>query len=897
MLELKLACGPSAVHAVAVKRALFFTSALLVAGSGWWNAALWAGETALTVVRAGAEESLLQNGGFEIPATVGATNWQGWHEGYRVSATEGRGGSRAVTCERGETSGEQGAGQTLNLNRTQVAPLVISGWSKAQDVSGTPDNGYSLYADVIYADGTSWWAQTANFSCGTHDWERREWVLLPEKPIRSITLHCLFRGHTGKVWFDDVAMGERKLPQGATLYQGVPVEAPAPDRAAPRTGKPVASGDGLELRWRGEAVNELKVDGRAFKASAPGGFSARDAAHQSDFRAFMKGTCDDLKLRLQVKCEPRETHLAVSGQLLDSTGTNRAITLVFALPIDATGWRWGDDVRQSRAIAGSGEFMNTVGVASGANGKVSKYPLAAIWDQRSGLALGLDMEHPAQYRLVYHPVTRQFLIAYDFGLAPETSQPGTAEFSFVIFRFDPQWGFRAAWDKYCRIFPGHFTKRVPREGTWMPFTDIAKVPGHEDFGFAFQEGAPNVAFDDAHGILSFVYVEPASHWLPMPPEAPRTYDGALTVLRSDATGARGPERRQMAEATFSSVIARADTRFALHLEKAPWCDGGVFLLNPQPGIPTNSAAPWSKAAVMHHAIAEAFARNAPKSPGGPEAGLDGVYFDSLEMAGEELDYRRDHFRAAAAPLVFDAEARPCQWLMLATWDFVRTVAADQHRERKLTFANGALWKYNFPAPLLDVLGTEVNWLPQGRWEPDSDAVMNFRRALCGQKPYCLLMNTDFSKFDHSRVEQYFQRCLFYGMWPGFFDEAAASKDPYWVSPRKYYERDRDLFRKYIPLLRATAAAGWQPITHAATDNLALFVERFGPSASGELLISVLNSTGQPQSGTLSVDWKELGWSPISNGLELVSGISQGGTNGCWRLTLEPGTSQLWRFRQ
>jgi hypothetical protein len=32
----------------------------------------------------------------------------------------------------------------------------------------------------------------------------------------------------------------------------------------------------------------------------------------------------------------------------------------------------------------------------------------------------------------------------------------------------------------------------------MPFTDIARVPAFEDFGFAFQEGAPNVPFDDAH---------------------------------------------------------------------------------------------------------------------------------------------------------------------------------------------------------------------------------------------------------------------------------------------------------------------------------------------------------------------------------------------------------------
>ena len=177
--------------------------------------------------------------------------------------------------------------------------------------------------------------------------------------------------------------------------------------------------------------------------------------------------------------------------MTDTTGRDRAVTLLFALPLDATGWQWGDDARRSRLIGGSGEFANTVSLRCGANGKMSLYPLAAVWNERAGLALGLDMDHPAQYRLVYHAGTRQFFIAYDFGLTKDTAKfPSSAGFRFVLYRFDPRWGFRAALQKYYDLFPQHFTKRVTREGVWMPFTDIAKVPGFEDFGFAFQEGAP-----------------------------------------------------------------------------------------------------------------------------------------------------------------------------------------------------------------------------------------------------------------------------------------------------------------------------------------------------------------------------------------------------------------------
>jgi hypothetical protein len=43
------------------------------------------------------------------------------------------------------------------LQRTVPVPLVIRGWSKAEEVSGGTDSGYSLYADLIYDDGTPLW--------------------------------------------------------------------------------------------------------------------------------------------------------------------------------------------------------------------------------------------------------------------------------------------------------------------------------------------------------------------------------------------------------------------------------------------------------------------------------------------------------------------------------------------------------------------------------------------------------------------------------------------------------------------------------------------------------------------------------------------------------------------
>jgi len=888
----------------------------------------------MRVVRAGSNGTqLLVNGNFDELQQGKPAPWIAWQQGFRLAPREGRGVSECVICERMEADGEFGASQTLALNRTKIAPFIIRGWSKAENVSGSPDNGYSLYVDIVYTDGSHLWGQTADFNCGTHDWEKREFVLLPDKPVKSFTLHCLFRGHTGKVWFDDASVEEVPAPAGAILFQGATLQGSTQARpetkAARRT---FATRDGLKLTLRDNTVASLKLKGQELSAASPSGFLVRDFAADSDVYAFAGGACKELGLRLEATLRPSQDHIAVEGHVTDLTCRDRAVTLLFALPLDATGWQWGDDVRQSRRIEGSGEYANTTGIRCGANGKMSLYPLAAIWSKRAGLALGLDMAHPAQYRLVYHAGTRQFCIAYDFGLSQETAKlPGSAAFRFVLYSFDPRCGFRAALQKYYDLFPEHFTKRVTREGVWMPFTDIAKVPGFEDFGFAFQEGAPNVAFDDQHGIASFVYVEPMSHWLAMPRDVPRTYDGAMSVLSNNLAGARSNEATEMAAATLTSGIENADGRLFLHLEKAPWCDGGVFTLNSDPDIRTTPEHPFNKAMVMRQSIAAAFKRNEPKQAppvsqpstlnsqlppragrdegkGLPPvyqpstlnyqltAGLDGVYLDSLEMAASELNYRREHFRAASVPLVFDHEGRPCQLMIFNTWTFERDIAAQMHARGKLLFANAVLWQFSFPAPLLDVLGTEVNWLQRGEYAPDSDAVMNFRRALCRQKPYCLLMNTDFSKFTPELVERYFQRCLFYGVWPGFFDEEAASKDPYWASAKKWYDRDRPLFRKYIPLLRRVTVAGWQPLTHASCDNSKILVERFGPEADGTVFLTLLNDTADAQSGTVTADLKALGQKQFAPARELVSGSAANPSGHGWSVSLRPQQAEVLHLR-
>ena len=116
------------------------------------------------------------------------------------------------------------------------------------------------------------------------------------------------------------------------------------------------------------------------------------------------------------------------------------------------------------------------------------------------------------------------------------------------------------------------------------------------------------------------------------------------------------------------------------------------------------------------------------------------------------------------------------------------------------------------------MGTETDWNRGGKWQPMSDADLLYRRALCKGKPYCFLMNTDFEQFSHELVEKYMKRSLAYGMFPGFFSHNA-SQGHYFTRP-ELYDRDRPLFKKYVPLCKRVAEAGWEPITRARSQRRA-----------------------------------------------------------------------------
>jgi hypothetical protein len=610
----------------------------------------------------------------------------------------------------------------------------------------------------------------------------------------------------------------------------------------------------------------------------------------------------------------------------DTTGRDRAITLLFALPLDATGWSWDDDLRRSRVIAGTGEYVNQVAVRCGATGTMSLYPIGAVCNNRGAVhtpldavALGLDMAQPAQYRIGYHAGLKWFFIAWDFGLVKDTARfPSSADFKFVAYSFSsrlagaPGGGFRAALHKYMDIFPGYFAVRSKEQGLWMPFTDVSRVQGWQDFGFRYHEGNNNVPWDDEHGILSFRYTEPMTWWMAMPKEVPRTPAEALRIREELASGRNEAQRRQ---GEVSRVAAMHDEsgQPALLFRNEPWCNGAVWSLNPNPylggAVQTNpppipgvsrvltNAATLTNSAMVHWNASLKERLYGPAARGR----LDGEYLDSLEgYVTAELNFRREHFCDTTVPLTFSLDSRrPALFKGLAVFEFTKWMSDDVHQMGKLMFANGVPYRLTFLCPWLDVLGTETDWRRGGRYQPASIRQMDLWRAMSGAKPYLLLMNTDYDQFTPELVEKYFQRSLFFGMWPGFFSHNA-SENPYWQNP-KWYNRDRPLFKKYIPIIKRVAEAGWQPLTLAAGDNPHLLLERFGPAADGSVYLTVFNDTAAAQQGRVTIQfpivWPVLLDFAPQSARELVSGREVGLAEKGFQVIVQPQEVQVIELRK
>ncbi|MBR4673826.1 MAG: hypothetical protein IKP00_05110 [Victivallales bacterium] len=697
---------------------------------------------------------------------VSQVEWRPWGDGFVIT-------DEGPMCDNGDNKTLiKGVGKKIILNQKVPLPLKVTAESKADNASYSNSTGYSLYLDVYYTDGSALYGQKAEFTGGTHDWESREVFVNPSSPIREVNCWLLFRKNSGKAWFRNLRF------------------------------------------WEGEskAENYACFDKVVVTSNPPySGWLLRDVAAHSNFESFENGQA------LGISLSTKHSSGNLGANFIEATITSdgkkdRILHLVYSQALQGT-WKWIPYFENQPLPDNLPEYGSTSDSGcSFANG-FSRFPLACVANGTNGQAIGIDMNLPVHGRNGFNTLSNSLFVSWDIALTPEKP---TATVRLFTFNFDAQWAFRGAIDTLYKVFPEAFAVRVKKQGLWMPFAKISDVQGWEDFGFAIKEGDGETTWDDAHGIQTYRYTEPTTWWMKMENKGrPSTMEECLKEVERLVKEGKDMHAKSFA----SSVIHDVNGNPVGLIKDTPWCNGIVWSMNSAPGIRgehTDYTVKWSAVKEKHH---------------GPNAKgvLEGEYIDSSECyVTHYIDTRRDHFVAYELPLTYDSRTlMPGATKYHITYEYVKGIADDIHAMGKTMMANSTPTRLWFLAPILDIMGTETNWKQGDKWEPMSTNELFYRRALCGGKPYCFLQNTDFTRFTYECSENYMKRCLAYGMYPGYFSPNA-SGNHYFKNPT-IYNRDRPLFKKYVPLCKLVGEAGWQPITLARSSQRQIVVERFGKS--------------------------------------------------------------------
>lgn len=568
------------------------------------------------------------------------------------------------------------------------------------------------------------------------------------------------------------------------------------------------------------------------------------------------------ELAFKATYTPGKGHIRIDGAIEDIASENsprsdKALRVTYTLPVNAVGWKWGDYARRSRTISGGTYLYNTIKLQ-----QTSRYPFSTIYDDRSSLSIGVPLNQPRFFTTRYS-TSGGFSITFDLGVSRAAAKLGSrATFSFIIYTSDPQWGYRAATQKYYDIYPDFFRRRTDpaREGMWFVRTYGWLPNAANDLGLGLHmlslgtdhqqkndtSGATQVRWDNENDIYSSAYNH---HWAFYYggdyAGGPPTYEEVIRRLGADAriTPGDDPEERLRDEASAALASTASDFNGRLYYERYDR-RFHAFYQNLDPDV--SPSMDWA-AAVQKHQVQRAI--DLAGSSGGR---LDGIHLDSTSGARRWAavdNYNRQHWAVTDVPLTFSYDSGlVTQRGLFPMYEHVRRLKSYLESKGMILSANfnanEATAGGFYLADLIDYFGIE-----QGIQQRDKsarlvsvDSFAMLKRTMANQRP---LSSLDEKIGDENltlgQVEDRIEQSLFYGIWVG-------GREGDWNEAEK-----QAMYAKYTPVFQRLGAASWHPVTNARSSNPNVWLERFGTVARNDLRFTVRNETDTPQNYTLTAD--------------------------------------------
>ena len=545
------------------------------------------------------------------------------------------------------------------------------------------------------------------------------------------------------------------------------------------------------------------------------------------------------------------------------------LILSFRVPLDATGWRWGDSLRRERVIEAGKTYTSYELIGGKQFREVSRFPMAAVAGPKSGIALAGPLSPPLFARLRYDSA-RYLCAEFDLGLAARTdAETEKVVFSFDLLRFAPQWGWRAALARYYERYPQFFASAPLKDqktgGWWIGPSD--QVKDLKDFGLLYAEDhfahPESTKANNEQGVYTCSYSEP---WMwritaseendlagaqPLATYLPTlTRDADLPATVMDSHDYWPAPRRDSVRAFLNSAIYGPDGKPVVNAVRTY---AGTYLELSTSCLPGIKSEQWGE---MNRGLLsyqyETQADVARCAAGG--AKLEGVYFDSVgnwsDISAE--DHRCEHFRFARFPLTFShITGKPVISGVSAMAEYMQFIKGKGF----VTMANSDPRYVGYAAPYLDMLGAGENY------DNDfaADESLSHDREVAYHKSVSF-GNGGMLHANPEEAERRFRLLLFYNVYPGIFSSGAES-----------LEQARPLYRKYIPIMQDLGAAGWEPVPWVTTDDPAIWVERYGRGTAPGMYVVFRNPTDQTRKFTAVLGKEICGYpGPVTGLREMVN---------------------------
>jgi hypothetical protein len=535
-------------------------------------------------------------------------------------------------------------------------------------------------------------------------------------------------------------------------------------------------------------------------------------------------------LTLEATTTVRGDCLEIAGVIADTTGRERALTLSYRLPITGVGWRWFDDLRSSQPV----EPALIYGSARpfGERRTLALYPFAALGSEQAALALAVPMDMPRVFRLCFE-AGKGFFINYEFGLSPEALKtPGRASFRFLLYRLDPQWGFRSAARRYYDLFPQFFSTRLSRPGPagFMVAPEMANAPGYCFPAVAIWDYNQRASLDAYRRELTglFSYTEFAGWWgwaLGITAAAAASKPSAAEAWAHVEGLAAAKPPNDAAQCIVNCAPYDRDGKPVLSESYMPEWGGYNYTCNPDPEITGSSNDVNRYRLTCSREVAQV-----------DGYGLAGLYIDCVFVATTD-NFRREHFRTADHPLAFDhISKRPVLPLPFSVYECTQALCDDMHARGKAVLSNYSVTDCPtdmFCIRFIDLIGNEM----LGTWTTDTK--FSLQRVLAYRKPISMSWQEAKSAWPEATLERELKQAMFYGTY-------------YHLSTLSPVLQER-----WAPLTDRLARAGWEPITLAEVAAPVL-VERFGRSAERNLHFTLRGGSVATAAARLQLDAAALG---------------------------------------